>query len=348
MNLMLSVSILGCAATVAADTPSTLRKGLAGFGAPVATATALSATGFAVDTALKYGAGINNPARPWIIGALTAYAAYHLFLPTTHVFYTLFSNDYKGLIDLVGQSDSDKGILHKNEEAVKEILREILYVKNELIRLEGDCHRDEHGRYFVVDILQKDLFTYDLPKIIDDKTPRDPLSRKTARAVVDVLKATAALVPVKDKSNSHWWNTRVGKVLVAMKDVVVTPYKAIANVSSRLTWNFKEDSRLLATLGGASVEKAADTLVKIVKTLEEHKGIFATKDELIKLLNAFYMNAEIIIKFADVVLQDLKTQRETMQRVRDVVFLLKKPTASDDEVETDNEYSMNVLSNVYA
>lgn len=331
--------------------PSTPRKIAATITSPFATLGALSLAGFATDVALKNTCAPDSSfvgtVRPWLIGAATAYMAYKIFLPASHCFYTLLADDSQKLIALVGKDENDKGIIHENEETIKEILREILYVKNEIIRIEGDRHRDQNGEYIVLHVLQKDLFVKDLPKIIGDS--EIPQSRATANSAVEVLKNTKNLVPKTDKSNSHWWSTSVGKAILWTQSTLVAPFTCMKKYTNKITWSLKKDTRLLTTLGGITIEQAADTLVKTVKKLSEYNSAFPSNNQVLKELNTFYTNAEILIRSAENVLKDLKAQREEIQRIRDIVFLFKKPSSDKhDTIEQINDYSMNILSQIYA
>lgn len=346
INLIISFGLLSALASTSHAQPSFMRKGLSGIASPFATLGAISVAGVVGDKILN-NVGVSRSVSPWFAGAAAAYIGYHLFVPTTQVFYALFSGDDKGLSMLVGKTEKDKGIIQNNEESIKEILREILYVKNKIVEIDGHRHTDEHGRYIVLDVLQKDLFTHDIAKIIDDKVLCNPLSANE-QLIVNVLKKTKLLIAKKDTSNSHWWSTAIGKAILTTKNVITSSLAGTTNLYNRMAWNFKKDPRLLATLGGSAIEQAAEQLVESVKTIAEYNGAFPNKNELLRVLHAFYNNAEIIIRSAEAVLAQLKVQRESVQRVRDIVSFFNSMTAHDEHIDEYDELSMNILSHIYA
>jgi hypothetical protein len=341
-SLGLAFSSVGFTAQAEPSSPSSLRKVFANITSPITTLGAISAAGIATDLAVKHGCGFSSPIRPWLVGAAAAFAGYKLYFPASHVVYTLLANDSQKLIVLVGQTDRDKGIMHHNEETIKEILREILYVKNKLIEHYGNKNK-ENEPDIVMDVLGRNLFLKDLPRIIGDTN--HSIYGLTAYSAREVLRYTGDLVPKKDTTNSHWWSTGVGKAILSTRDFLAKPYVYARNFADRRQWNFKKDDRLLVTLGGAVIEEAAENLIKALEGIYNQE--FLPSGPLAqKMFAQFYDAAETLIRYADLVLQDLKAQRQAIQRVRDVVFLFRTPSFVNTSDEL-NDYSMNVLSQIY-
>jgi len=340
----IGLAFLSLGLTAQAEQPSTVRKVAAGITSPLVTAGVFSFTGFATDALVKK-LGCTSSVRPWVTGGAAALVGYQLFSPLRHIFNTLLSGDVNKIVKLVGKDGNSTGIMQANEESIREILREILYVKNRLVVHFANKHKDSNGRDIVLDILQRDLFVKDMPRIIGDmKNSMYGLQAHNAR---EVLINTSNLVPKKDKTNAHWWATSAGKAILWTRDTIAVPFTYARNSFNRANWNFEEDARLLATLGGKSIEDAAENLMRTVETIYM-QNILVSNTKTEQLFNDFYKNAEILTEYAETVLKDLREQREAIQRVRDVVFVFKKPSSGSSYKDDVQEYSMNVLSQIYA
>jgi hypothetical protein len=281
--------------------PSLPRKVLSTVAAPVAMYSTCAGLGFAFNKLAQYmpivGNGATLPgARPYVAGLAAVIAWYNLATPMHQYYYTMFSGDTDRL-------DNAIQAIQINEKQIKEVLKDILYVKGELAKKSLSM-----GTLFAPhQSLSADPVWAKLANIL----------RESPSSSDSKLAALKELAPARTGFPEQWSGFAVVKWWNSLKETVheniMQPMSLAGEQYSAASWNFKIDKKLLVTWGGSRIAGAAGNILGVYATSQAH----VTVEDARK----FEDSARSIIEYAITVLEQLKEYKNSIKRVRDVAGL---------------------------